>query len=228
MPLKCLLSIIVSTTLFCFNYNVLAASLGARVSTLGVGLEYAHGLNDTLQARVGFNMLKISSSQRFDGNNYDLDINFESWGALLDYYPFQGRFRFTGGLLVNNNNFDLTLTAQENYSIGDTTYSGDLTINGSLGFRQFAPYLGFGWSANPSKASGWGYGFDVALVYQGEPKVTLNARGTATQQGTSNIINVADDPTFIEALVREEGNFQEDADGFVLYPVISFGLSYAF
>jgi hypothetical protein len=76
--------------------------------------------------------------------------------------------------------------------------------------------VGLGWA---SRGQGFGFGFDLGVVYQGSPGVTL------IPSGPPSVIN---DPTFQADLERERQAVEDDISEYDLYPVVALTLSYTF
>ncbi|MEL6962325.1 MAG: hypothetical protein AAFO01_06185 [Pseudomonadota bacterium] len=77
------------------------------VSTLGLGLEAGARLNDNFGLRFGGNWLGFEYDGVEGDLDYDADVTLASLGALVDYHPFSGGFRVSGGLRFNFNQADL-------------------------------------------------------------------------------------------------------------------------
>lgn len=191
----------------------------AKASTLGLGAEIHFGFTSYLNLRVGLNNYSYTYDTTEDDINYNFDLKLRSTSVLLDFHPFGGTFRLTGGMLKNENEFQGNAALAGSYDIGGNTYtSAEVgTLSGNISFDSPVPYVGFGWANNPGE-SGFGVSFDIGLVMQGEPKADL-----FTQGGT-----LLNDPQFQDDLAAEELALQEDMKEFDAYPVISFGLQYRF
>lgn len=199
-----------------------AAEIGleAKASTLGLGAELHYGIGSILNLRLGLNNFTYDYNTTEDDIEYNFDLELKSTTLLLDFHPFAGNFRLTGGLVNNRNEFTGTAALANSYTIGGRTYTSDEvgTLTGRVFFdKDNVPYLGLGWSKNPGE-SGLGFSFDIGVVLQGEPTATLTAEG-----GT-----LVSDPQFQDDLEREEQALQEDMDEFDTYPVASIGISYRF
>jgi len=213
--------------LCCAGSTAQAASVGVRASTLGLGVELTQSLYPTVKTRFGVNRYSIESDVTQDGINYTQSLNLSSVAALIDWHPFAGGFRVSGGLLINNNAVELQSGSQASYNVGGETYTTtDLSIKGKVSFQPVTPYLGLGWASTP-KSRGLSLSAEVGVVYMGEADVKLSATGSVTDSnGTS--FDVANDAVFHENLVLEEKTLENDIDEFVFYPVISLGVSFAF
>ena len=195
-------------------------NISGRASTLGIGGDVGYAINDYLNIRVGFNSYSYDYDTTEDDIDYEFDLELDSKALFIDFHPFGGTFRLTGGILDNGNELNGRAVTTSNYEIGDQTYTpaevGTLYSNVKLGEDQ-PLYVGLGWSKALGN-SGFGVGFDIGMVMMGKPTLTLTPEG-----GT-----LAADPAFQEDIDAEEQAAQEDLDDFENYPVIAFGITYQF
>lgn len=189
------------------------------VSTLGVGLEGGIRLNDSFGLRLGGNWLGFNYDGVEGDIDYDADVTLASLGTLLDYHPFQGGFRLSGGLRFNFNQADLDGTPNDDIEIGDDVFSPDDvgTLTGDVGFNVFAPYLGIGYGATLLKGA-LSIGFDLGVMYQGQADVDLD-----TEDG-----NLSDNAVLLDNLAQEEDEVEDDLKNFVVYPVAGLAVIYRF
>lgn len=194
-------------------------SLGLKMSTLGAGLEAQRSLSESIGARVSVNYMIINYNVVIDNIEYDIDLHLQSAAAMVDWHPFKGTFRISGGVMYNDNYLDADARSATTYDIGDAKYTnlevGSLT--GKIDFNDITPYIGFGWDTSFGNNNRYGFIVDLGVVYQGTPKVEFSTNGTKEN-----------DPLFQENLQKEEDELQKQLDGYEYYPVIGFGLSYRF
>jgi hypothetical protein len=215
--------ILLCLTLLSFNAFATATDIavGGRAGTLGLGAEVIVGVFPTVNGRLGFNKFDFNYDGTESDVDYEIDLNLESWNALLDWYVF-GSFHFTGGVLSNKNSLDVnaSLKSGKLYTIGDLDFSSDQigTLQGSLDFKKTAGYLGIGWGNPIAAANRLSINFDLGVVFQGAPDATLNASGGL----------LSDIPIFQENLRKEEVDIEEELDAFEYYPVLSLGVSFRF
>lgn len=190
--------------------------LGVKAGTLGLGAEITKSFTETINGRVGFNSYKFTTSGKEGDVDYDIDMKWQSTALLLDWHPGGGSFRLTAGYMLNGNKLEMTAKPSANYDIGDNNYAvGDVgTLTGTVDMDN-GPYVGLGWGNAGKK--GFGFSFELGAIYQGSPKVKLNASGM-----------IATDPTFQADLAKEEQKAQDSLDSFKWYPQIALGLSYGF
>ena len=212
-------SLLTAPAAFAWPVNV---SVGA--STLGFGVQVATALiPSTLDAAVGLNRFNYNRSGIYTSNGDDIpysgNLRFQTIPVLLDYYPFHGVFRITGGMMVNQN--DISAVAgggSGTYTINGDTYTAQQvgTLTAHVGWRRIAPYLGIGWGSKAARQSGCSMGFDVGVLMTGSPDVTLNASGSATDQQLENDV----------AAAQAKANNQ--ASSYRFWPVIGLRVGYAF
>jgi hypothetical protein len=191
--------------------------LTAKAGTLGLGLEATVGAGDYLGFRFGLNGMSLGPTVLADEGTIDTEMEWLTYGALVDIHPFGGGFRITGGGLINKNKFKLKADLDEPVELDGRDYQLD-ALSGEVTFDELAPYAGIG-TGNAVGAGGrWHFAFDLGVMFQGKPKVS--AQATASNPALQGVVD--------RALEAEVADIQEDADTFQLYPVISFGVSYRF
>ncbi|MET0029521.1 MAG: hypothetical protein ABW101_17970 [Candidatus Thiodiazotropha sp.] len=206
----------VSVGLICLPLSVLAEGtvVSARLGSLGLSVEGGFGLTEQFSTRLGINRYQYDTTERVDGNKYDLDLDWQSISLFADWHPFDVPLRFTAGFLRNSNEIQGE-TGASSITIGDTLYR-DVGLKADVDFRTFAPYLGLGWESGLFRERGWGFNVDLGVMYQGTGRVNLTATGMG-----ADLVDPND-------LAREEERFEEDLEDYRYYPVFSFGVSYKF
>ncbi|MET0052731.1 MAG: hypothetical protein ABW095_16840 [Candidatus Thiodiazotropha sp.] len=206
----------VSVGLICLPLSVLAEGtvVSARLGSLGLSVEGGFGLTEQFSTRLGINRYQYDTTERVDGNKYDLDLDWQSISLFADWHPFDVPLRFTAGFLRNSNEIQGE-TSASSITIGDTLYR-DVGLKADVDFRTFAPYLGLGWESGLFRERGWGFNVDLGVMYQGTGRVNLTATGMG-----ADLVDPND-------LAREEERFEEDLEDYRYYPVFSFGVSYKF
>ncbi len=189
------------------------------ISTLGIGLETGVRFNENLGIRFGGNWLSVDFDRTVDDVDYEAEATLASLGALLDYHPFRGGFRISGGLRFNFNEADLAGVPNADVTIGNQTFAAsDVgTLEGDVSYDVAAPYLGIGYGATLLQGA-LSIGFDVGVMYQGEADVDLDARGGALEGNAVLEANLA----------IEEEDIEDDLEDFIVYPVIGLAVVYRF
>lgn len=207
--------------LFSVNCHAGSNSIGLKAGTLGPGLEGEHAFTDTISGRIGANYYNYTYSGDESDVDYDIDLNLQSVSLLLDWHPFNGSFRFSGGAIFNNNSLEMDAKpSNSTYEIGDFEYStADIrNVEGKIDFNNVAPYFGLGWDTSYGKSNRFGFLFELGVLFQGKPKVDLDA----------DILNPAIEAQLNADLQKEEDDLQDALDNFKYYPVLALGLSYRF
>jgi hypothetical protein len=194
---------------------------GIKLGTLGLGFDVSTPINDALSLRFNLNGASYSDSLEDADNEYDGTLDLLTAGLLLDYYPFENNFRLTTGVYYNGNGFNgkVTPTTEATVSIDGVEYTlEDINyVNTDVSFDNVAPYVGCGWGTN-AHDEGFGFIFDVGVMYHGEANVDLTA--DIKNELIADVIN--------EGLKAEEINAEDDLSDFQFYPVIMMGVNYSF
>jgi hypothetical protein len=192
-------------------------TIGPTIGTLGAGLEAGWRASPNLGVRLDASALDFDTNRTIDGIPYKFGANLRSGGAVLDFYPFGGGFRLTGGARINGNRADVTSTPNTNVTInGDTFTPAQLgTLTGSVTYNRFAPYFGIGFAGG---VTSWlVLGFDVGVLYQGTPRVNLAATGP-----------FANNPTLQADIDRERNAIKNDINFTAFYPALTLSALFRF
>ncbi len=197
-----------------------AWGVSAQISTLGIGLNVSHALySDYLNLRGQYNYLAYNTTINVNDVDNNARLNFNTLGLLLDYMPFGGSFRITGGLYHDNRSVDIS---GSNVSIGD-----NLTGSGNAGikFSPIAPYLGIGVGSQAASSldkKGFMVSFDAGVLFQ-NPSAYANLTCNSTTPGACDQAQFDQQKQqWINDTNNSLGTFGK------LYPVLSFGLGYRF
>ncbi|MFW5969989.1 MAG: hypothetical protein ACOCP9_05070 [Halofilum sp. (in: g-proteobacteria)] len=182
--------------------------------TLGLGLGLDTRISPHTGVRFGFNRFTTSSDWEEDDLDYEAGIDFDSLHGLLDWHPFGGRFRFTGGVMATDHQIEAAAEVEAGDEIGD----GEATEDGGrleaeVEFREWAPYLGTGWDWRFDR-SNLEMTLDLGVLVRGNPDVSL--RETSDTGASQQDINEAED------------DIENEWSDFNTYPVVQFGLLYRF
>lgn len=181
-----------------------------QVSTNGFGLGYTQSIDEEWAWRAQINALPRSKYTGAIGdfgssNSLDLYLNMTSVQLLADWYLGDRGFRFTGGVVFNDNKITIGGTGDVN---GKTA-----AVNGEIRMSEtVAPYLGFGYSIVPHADRGFGLNYDVGMMFQ-TPRSKLTATGGGVTQADIDAQN---------AKVQDAINKTR------LMLVLGIGVSYAF
>ena len=212
-------SLLTAPAAFAWPVNV---SVGA--STLGFGVQVATALiPGTLDAAVGLSRFNYNRSGIYTSNGDDIpysgNLRFQTIPVLLDYYPFHGVFRITGGMMVNQNDISAVASGGSGtYTINGDTYTAQQvgTLTAHIGWRRIAPYLGIGWGSKAARHAGFSMGFDVGALVTGSPHVTLTAS------------NPTDNTQLASDVAAAQAKANNQASSYRFWPVIGLRVGYAF
>ena len=188
-----------------------------KASTLGLGADVTIPIvASNLNFRAGYNGASLSREVDLDKATCDGKITWATIPILLDWYPAGSDFRLSGGMIVNNNKVALSAKPKEDFELNGVDYSIG-GMDGSITFDNVAWYIGVG-SGNAVGDGRLHFACDMGVMFQGKPKAEATA--TASIPALQDALN-AD-------LQAEVDDFQKDLNAFIIYPVISVGVSFAF
>ncbi|MBI5007886.1 MAG: hypothetical protein HZB95_12285 [Nitrosomonadales bacterium] len=217
--------ILLAALMTAFATAAQADGVGVYVNggTTGFGLGLAGGSN-SLGGRLVYDTWKRKFDQTDSNGNYQVDLKLQTVSALLDWYPFEGAFRTTLGLVANGNKATLNATSiSGTYTFNGQTYTAtDVgSYTGEVKFNSTAPYLGIGWGNPAGKDKTWGLTSDIGVLFQGAPKVT----STVTCGAALTAPQCAQLQSDVAAGATQ---LETDLKNYKYYPVISIGISYRF
>lgn len=193
--------------------------VGVKVGTLGLGLEGRWSPLPWLDLRLGANQYDFNDTGSRAGINYDgefrLDTLYLTGNVRFPLSPL----RVTAGVFSNNNEVELVSqdTGGANFNIGGVDFSSaDVgSLQSTTSFEKTAPYVGVGYDFEIFGKVG--LNFDVGMLWQGEPSVSLIADGLASTEAA-----------FLAALEEERLEIEDDVSNYKAFPVLSLGLVYNF
>lgn len=193
-------------------------SVGVTVGTLGVGPEFGWRFNENLGVRGNLGWLSVGHDIEVDDIDYNGDLDLLSVGGMLDWYPFGGGFRVSGGVRWNGNEVNLDATPAGPVTIGGTTYTpaevGEL--EGTVEANAVVPVLTLGYAGKIGRRVT--LGFELGVLYQGAAEVSnLQASGL-----------LATDPNFLAAIGREADEIEDEIHDYQVWPILQVMLLYRF
>jgi hypothetical protein len=221
-------------------------ALGGGVGVMGVNLQAATNINRHLNLRGSGNVFNYTVNDiTVSDFNLDAKLNYASAGVSLDYYPFPTHgLRLSPGVLFYNKNQitgNATGASGTSIKLNDVEYYSEtaqpLTVNASLGLntRQQAFTLTTGWgNMIPRKGGHWSFPFELGAAFTGVPTVNVGLSGyacgtqlDATTSGPS-CVDMATNSIAQANLTTQVNKWKSDLDPWKVYPIFSFGASYAF
>lgn len=205
------------------GYAQAEVAVGVDVGTTGLGAHVIVPVAPNLSGRAGVNFMNYSYNGSTSDVDYKFKLKLKTFDALLDYFPFDGAFRVSAGVVYNGNKIEAIgkPNASGTYTINNHTYSAaDAgTLNGTIDFRKVAPYLGIGWG-NAGKGTGWGFSSDLGVLLQGSPNSSLTNSGCTAPAAACT--QLASD------VAVENAKLTDKVHNFKAYPVVRIGASYHF
>jgi hypothetical protein len=191
--------------------------LGAKVGTLGIGVEATWRPIPWMDLRAGGNAYDYEESGSQAGINYDATLQLSTYYLTANFLFAASPFRVSLGGFSNGNEVQMISADNSSFNIGGTSYTAaDVgTLNSITSFDSTSPYIGAGFDF--SLFGQVGMSLDFGVLWQGDPKVVLTADGL-----------LADDPTFIDQLEQERLELEDDVDALKAYPVVSLGFNFNF
>ncbi|HEU4616612.1 MAG TPA: hypothetical protein VFV10_01150 [Gammaproteobacteria bacterium] len=192
--------------------------VAAKIGALGLGVEYGRAFGDRLALRVGLNGGGFGFDAEESGIAYDFDLSWDSLSAAVDFHPRAKALRVTAGLLRNGNGLDAVSRATSNVEVGSRVYTPDEvgTLRAETSFRSIAPFAGIGWDWSRSNRF-FGVSFDLGVLDQGSPKVSLTADG-----------GLVADPQFADDVAAEQAELNGSLKDFELVPYATLGFVFHF
>ena len=207
--------------------NIADAVVGvyAKLGTSGYGAGLGVKVSESFRVRAEYNAFDFdpgdNSATNIETNRftYTTKLDLRYGALLLDWHPFNGVFRLTGGAISNGS--ELTATPEAGYFLfGNSAYSASqLNLRAKADFQSVAPYLGVGWGDVAGTQGHFSFVADVGLLFQGSPNVKLTANCAATGSNAN---------TCRQWLADEEQQIQDDAKDYKYWPFLSVGVGYKF
>lgn len=198
----------------------------AKGGTLGVGGGVGVALSNAFRARGEYTTYNYSpQSIETENITYDPDLDIRASALLLDWHPFRGNFRLTGGAIFNGN--ELLLRGQPaagsaiNYRGRTYSMAQVASLDGKVDFESTAPYVGFGWGDALDRAGHFTLLADIGVMFQGNGDVQLNTTCNGAQMAAmcAQIDN---------AVNREKQAIKNELADYRYWPVLNVGIGYRF
>ncbi|MDH3337426.1 MAG: hypothetical protein OEM85_11905 [Gammaproteobacteria bacterium] len=191
--------------------------VGIKAGTLGLGLEARWSGLPLVDFRLGANGYTYEDDGSQANVLYDADLDLETFFVTANFHFPLSPFRLTVGAFANGNEFNMVSAEPGDFTIGGDFYTGAEvgTLASNTSFSSTSPYVGLGFDFELFGKAG--LNFDVGVLLQGDPEVTLVADGL-----------LASDPGFLASLENERLELEDEMSDFKAYPVISLSVVYNF
>jgi hypothetical protein len=200
---------------------LLAVDITPEVSTLGYGAGVGFGFAPLFGVRLAAHTGSYSRDLHKESIAYNGKLKLRNYEGLIDFYAPAGGFRLTAGVVGNNDKIDLASKPGQTITVNGVPYPSDAigSVTGDVTFNKTSPYAGIGFGHKPSGGRGFGLTFDLGVLYQGSPKLTVQAHPT-------NPALVP--PKFYTDLEAERAKTENDIRNYKYYPVVGIGFSFGF
>lgn len=225
-----------------------------EISTLGLGGHLVKKIIPQINARLGVNGFNLGLDGIDTDIDYEADLNLFNVSTIIDIHPLKSSgWRLSGGFIFGNNNFDgsadvsdLVIEGLEeadelNDDIIETLedIQGLANVNADVEIASgVSPYLGIGGGNAVGEGKGFGFWWNLGVVFSGSPDIDLDTElasgqirdtfaGTEFEAEVDQIINETED-SLEEVVDGEEDDIQDELNFVEIYPVISIGISYQF
>ncbi len=199
------------------NASATPVGISLGVSTLGPGISLSYDMSEKFNGRFGINKYSQGFDLVVEENNYEGDVNLHSMTALLDWHPWSGGFRISGGLVSNSNSINGTAVSTNDDTIEFAGKEYSLqeagTVNADIEFDPTSLFLGMGWG-NAAKGGGFSFFTDIGVVFHGEPDADI------TVENATEI----DLPQ--EDLDKAVQDFENEISQLRYFPVFTLGFAY--
>lgn len=216
MMKKLLLVMLTAFLFYSSQINAQGFAIGVKASTLGISFELNKSILDNLNIKAGGAFFSYTHNGGGGSDDYEYEgkLDLSSLSLLADWFPFRNSIRLTGGILINLNEANITLTPTNSYTVGGDEYTpSELgTLSAKVDFNSVSPYIGLGIGNPTAGDKGLKFTFDVGTIYQGSPTVDLTATGLIEPSAAPD----------------QEAQLEDNISWFKWYPVVSFGLMYKF
>lgn len=190
-------------------------AVSAKLGTLGPGLELTTSLSPDFNIRLGASYFTYSHTATITDYEVDIqadtDMRLGSVRLFADYFPFNPGWRLTGGLVLNMNEIQALIVPTESYMLNEKEFPPEKigTLSVTAGHElAINPYLGIGFGRSVNPGAGFGFVFDLGVMYTGSPTVDM--------EGTEMIAPTA----------SQDAEVEQDLENAYIYPLLSIGISY--
>ena len=160
--------------------------VGVKVGTSGIGFDVATPLiPGRLNLRGGASFFSYSTTITTDNININGSLKFRNSEAVVDFFPFKGWLRMSGGMTIYNNtglSANLTVPANQSFTLGNTTYyssaSNPITGTGLFNFGgKTAGRVSIGTGNMLPKKGHFSFETEIGVQFFSSPTVVYNISG---------------------------------------------------
>lgn len=195
-------------------------AVGANIGTPGIGASVQMQTTDTLVLRGDVDWLRFGRDEEYGGVDYDGKVKSMTGGLFADWHPAGGPFLVSAGAYLGKRELEIDAQPTGNVEIGGQTFTPAQVgrIDGEARLSRVQPFLGLGFDNTFTSERAWGFRALAGVALSKRPDVNLTASGGV----------LSNDPAFIERLLAEEAEIEDDAEGFRYFPVLQIGFTRRF
>jgi hypothetical protein len=213
--------------------------VGFKLGLAGIGFDVATPLvPQRLNLRGGATFFSYSLSETTSDNLVESGtLKLQNSGIMLDWFPFHGSFRLSGGATVYNNKgitASLTEASGSSFTLGNDKYYADGPLVGSGVFKlggNAGGRVSFGWgNLVPKPGHRFSFDTELGIEFVSKPTVALAFTGLVcpSAQGANceSPENAATNATVISDVAAEQSKLQSDVNFLSFYPIVSVGFGW--
>lgn len=213
------------------------SGLGAdvKVGLAGIGFDVATPLAPShLNLRGGATFFSYNLNETTSDNLIVAGtLKLQNSGIMLDWFPWAGRFRISGGVTVYNNKgltgsisvpsgSSFTLGNDKYYASGPVTGTGTFKLGGNSGGR-----VSFGTGNLLPKKGRFTFQSELGIEFVSAPTVALAFSGNVctSAQGANceSPTSISSNTTVQSDVASEQSKLQNDVNFVRFYPIVSIG-----
>jgi hypothetical protein len=213
--------------------------VGVKVGVAGIGFDVATPIVPTrLNLRGGATFFSYNLNETTNDNlTANGTLKLQNSGVMVDWFPFRGSFRLSGGATVYNNKgfsgsldvpdgSSFTLGNDKYYAEGPLVGNGTFKLGGNAGGR-----VSFGWgNLVPKKGHHFSFDTELGIEFVSKPTVALGFTGNVCTQAQGKNCegpeNAATHTAFLADVASETSKLQNDVNFLSFYPIVSVGIGW--
>lgn len=213
--------------------------VGFKLGLAGIGFDVATPLvPQRLNLRGGATFFSYTLNETTSDNLIvSGTLKLQNSGIMLDWFPFRGSFRLSGGATVYNNK-GVTATLSEpsgsSFTLGNDKYYADGPLVGTGNFKlggNAGGRISFGWgNLVPKPGHHFSFDTELGIEFVSKPTVALGFTGLVcpSTQGANceSPENAATNATVISDVASEQSKLQSDVNFLSFYPIVSVGFGW--
>ena len=211
-------------------------AIGVKFGVAGIGFDVATPLvHQYLNLRGGASFLDYTPSTiTTDNLNINGTIKFQNAAAMVDYFPFHGIFRLSGGATIYNNTgltAALSVPVGQSFTVGGVDYysqpSNPIVGTGvfTFGGNKVVPRATIGTGNMLPRKGHFTFESELGFQYFSAPTVAYSFSGNGCTTFVGGVYaNCGPIPQ--GNITSEQNKLQNDLTDLRFFPILSFGLSY--